>query len=680
LAINKNQELCLIDFHQESKIKIILKRKIPGLEDPQKFASIHILQITPHILALGSILKTVEESSETEIIKPYFHIFSGDLSDMNSELKMKEFYLPKLKSLDQKYPIIFRSLFVKERQVLLFGHTASDKVHALYYGLDGSLTEIDMLDLGGQSLSGMTYLRKVVKGKESKPYCRVEYQNKKFWIPTPPSILILDSKENLHHFRCCDTRFAVHALSSTCRISVEEFNKREALIKTRFNSKSWGRCKSSDPKRIKDVKVRRRRDGSLTKERIFQSESILKSAGKDLWAKKIKKIMLLQNISVTPNNMIASKTPASLANLIDRAFDKEIKVENQQNCEIIKSLCKDDPMVTQPSVPVPFLNSIENLFRSNIKTEVNKSSTSTSTSNLFSNVSTKIAGPTNALFSSQNGLFGESTKKASSGLFFHTSKTQNPLLQSHKTKASRAFEGESGSGLFSFGEKSTPKEQDLISLSSSSLFSKTSESKNFLQALQEAQIVEDAIKKRARLILNKLESDVVFKVEDKEFPAHKKILSERCKFFENMFASGMMESYSSVIEINNIKASTWRAFLEFLYLGETQLKEDLALDLLKLANEYMLKSLQSICEDYLAKNLNIDNCIKISEIASLYESESLNSNVEAFFQQNAKKLVECKDFEDFPMKSYRYALEAHWNSEFILGPPFAKLISNGFYK
>ncbi len=43
--------------------------------------------------------------------------------------------------------------------------------------------------------------------------------------------------------------------------------------------------------------------------------------------------------------------------------------------------------------------------------------------------------------------------------------------------------------------------------------------------------------KNTLMFLNKLESDVTFKVENQEFPAHKSILSERCKFFKNMFSS-----------------------------------------------------------------------------------------------------------------------------------------------
>jgi len=46
------------------------------------------------------------------------------------------------------------------------------------------------------------------------------------------------------------------------------------------------------------------------------------------------------------------------------------------------------------------------------------------------------------------------------------------------------------------------------------------------QSIAFQKIPDDPAKKRARLFLNKLESDVTFKVEDQEFPSLKSILSE----------------------------------------------------------------------------------------------------------------------------------------------------------
>jgi len=76
-------------------------------------------------------------------------------------------------------------------------------------------------------------------------------------------------------------------------------------------------------------------------------------------------------------------------------------------------------------------------------------------------------------------------------------------------------------------------------LGASSLFSANAPPKTFLKVFTST-TSEDPAKKKASLFLNKLESDVFFKVEDQEFPAHKEILSEKCKFFKNMFSSNFL--------------------------------------------------------------------------------------------------------------------------------------------
>jgi len=123
---------------------------------------------------------------------------------------------------------------------------------------------------------------------------------------------------------------------------------------------------------------------------------------------------------------------------------------------------------------------------------------------------------TSTLFSSGN--------TSGSSLFGLTSKSKPSFAFEKKTSQS----DETRNSLFS-QVSNKPKGFD-----ASSLFSANAQPKTFLKVFATA---EDPTKKKALLFLNKLESDVLFKVEDQEFPAHKYILSEKCKFFKNMFAS-----------------------------------------------------------------------------------------------------------------------------------------------
>jgi len=263
--------------------------------------------------------------------------------------------------------------------------------------------------------------------------------------------------------------------------------------------------------------------------------------------------------------------------------------------------------------------------------------------------------PTKDLFSSSaNSLF--SPLRTSS--LFGSSNKSNSLFQT-PTKP----KDQSASGLFSLAKTPAAFQPS----KSTDLFSSKTQSNNLFS------MSENPLTKKASLFLNKQESDVTFKVENEEFPAHKYILTEKCKFFKHMFASGMMESYSSVIEISDTKASVFRAFLEFLYLGKTGLNETLAVDLLGLADKYVLDDLRTFCENYLQKVLTLENCVRIFETACSYELTSLKELILSLFQKNLKKIMERTDFDEIPKISSIQVLKMYWEENSILGPPISKL-------
>ena len=136
----------------------------------------------------------------------------------------------------------------------------------------------------------------------------------------------------------------------------------------------------------------------------------------------------------------------------------------------------------------------------------------------------------------------------------------------------------------------------------------------------------------------------------------------------------MLESHSSVIQINDTKASIFKAFLEYVYLGQTVLNEELALNLLDLAEKYIIADLKAACESCLQKVLTLDNCVKIFEAAYLYDALSLKKWTLFFFQINIKKIMERKDFEDLPKMSYLHILKIQWNEKVVLGSSLTELI------
>ena len=163
------------------------------------------------------------------------------------------------------------------------------------------------------------------------------------------------------------------------------------------------------------------------------------------------------------------------------------------------------------------------------------------TSGLFSVKTGESKTTTNSLFSSKkedkltttatSSLFSSKTecKPATSGLFSatlsSTKPTENSLFSFSAKPNFSSQKAEPENSLFGSAPKKQPESEI------NNLFSGKSQSRAF-----EA-VPNDPTKKKAMLFLNKLESDVTFKVEDQEFPAHKAILSEKCRFFKNIFSS-----------------------------------------------------------------------------------------------------------------------------------------------
>jgi len=118
----------------------------------------------------------------------------------------------------------------------------------------------------------------------------------------------------------------------------------------------------------------------------------------------------------------------------------------------------------------------------------------------------------------------------------------------------------------------------------------------------------------------------------------------------------MAETQASKITITDMKASTFKAFLEYLYSDDVQLNEALALELLQQADKYSVPDLKNSCETYLTGRLSVENYVAISQMAELVEAESLRQAVIAFVAKNIKNLKLRKDFEQLSVNILRESI------------------------
>ncbi|XP_043479773.1 speckle-type POZ protein-like [Leptopilina heterotoma] len=135
----------------------------------------------------------------------------------------------------------------------------------------------------------------------------------------------------------------------------------------------------------------------------------------------------------------------------------------------------------------------------------------------------------------------------------------------------------------------------------------------------------DLLEKITSLLGNENFKDVKFKVEDKEFTAHKAILAIRSPVFAAMFNSKMSEELTSIVQIKDIKPEIFQQMLNFIYNVEVEDLDKVALELFYVAEKYELKELKTNCINSLHKNLSSKTVIDTLEVADLYSLSELKS-------------------------------------------------------
>ncbi|KAF8024872.1 hypothetical protein BT93_F1893 [Corymbia citriodora subsp. variegata] len=126
-------------------------------------------------------------------------------------------------------------------------------------------------------------------------------------------------------------------------------------------------------------------------------------------------------------------------------------------------------------------------------------------------------------------------------------------------------------------------------------------------------------------------------------PAHWDILASRSPVFKAMLENEMEESRSGTIKITDMSYDGLRAFVSSLY-AEAYLDEQMACELLVLADMYQAKPLKAYCELFLVSKLNWDKSIIYYAFARLYNAKLLLEAALSLISENRKKLREHQEY------------------------------------
>lgn len=118
-------------------------------------------------------------------------------------------------------------------------------------------------------------------------------------------------------------------------------------------------------------------------------------------------------------------------------------------------------------------------------------------------------------------------------------------------------------------------------------------------------------------------SDVTFLVEGTRFYAHRIALLASSDAFRAMFDGGYREKEAKDIEIPNISWKVFESMMRCIYTGTVEVTSDMAQDLLRAADQYLLEGLKRLCEYAIAQDLTTENLANVYELAEAYHAQSL---------------------------------------------------------
>lgn len=114
-----------------------------------------------------------------------------------------------------------------------------------------------------------------------------------------------------------------------------------------------------------------------------------------------------------------------------------------------------------------------------------------------------------------------------------------------------------------------------------------------------------------------------------------------------MFTNGMKEATQTQIEVKDWSYNSYLFMIEYLYTGGIgNFNPKVALEILGLADAYMLEGLKYLCENTLIHNIDNDNVCSLLIDANKYSAQEMKKCCQNYLIKNFQEVSQTKAFEE----------------------------------
>ncbi|XP_063904330.1 BTB/POZ domain-containing protein 9-like isoform X3 [Zophobas morio] len=135
-------------------------------------------------------------------------------------------------------------------------------------------------------------------------------------------------------------------------------------------------------------------------------------------------------------------------------------------------------------------------------------------------------------------------------------------------------------------------------------------------------------------------SDIQLILPDKKIHAHKIVLAARCKYFESLL---MKDPKQAEIALQNVPSKAFETILYYIYTGSVVIasedENDIS-DILQLAHEYSLKTLEKSINEKMNSIVNLSNVCSLLNKANAHDMDELKEICHAFIDEYVSRMFE----------------------------------------
>ena len=132
--------------------------------------------------------------------------------------------------------------------------------------------------------------------------------------------------------------------------------------------------------------------------------------------------------------------------------------------------------------------------------------------------------------------------------------------------------------------------------------------------------------------------------DDREFKAHRNVLSAASPFFCKLLKSEMKENREGIIRFEEISGCVMEDVLEFIYTGTVEVTQENAKELIAAGNYLIIPSLKTVSGRFLQGEMSNTNCISTFYLAEKYDCIELIRNSRKFVHENFASVGEMDEF------------------------------------